>query len=392
MRPARLLLLFVLLACSLLDPRMDASASQQSEEEKMGRDHARSIERRLTMLDDPAMSERVRRIGAELALIANQHEVKARYGDPEITRFNYEFKVVDDPDVNAFCLPGGLIYVNSGLIELVDSDDELAGVIAHEIAHAAHHHSAALIKRQSKVDRYVALVALAAILGKLRGSDMNNVLVGAQMMKAGTLSGYTQEAEKDADRTAVAYLARSRYSPRGLLTFMKKLETRHEEDPGAPLGIFQTHPPAFRRAAAILRAMKEEGIELNLRKTQDIAYAKTVPVKDSDGACQVVISNRVVWEPCSSRRGASARDEADRIARRINEALDSGAKPEDIVENHDRASLMLKGQELLRIETDPDESQRRDLLGRARSALEYAMWADWLCNTCPLTQDEDSSY
>ena len=196
----------------------------QQEEEKLGRKYARELEKRAKLVEDEAVLDRVRRVGETLADIANNLEVPAMYGSAQVFKFDYQFKVVDDDDVNAFCLPGGLVYVHTGLLDVVESDDELAGVLAHEIAHAAHHHTSHLLKKQSQVDRYVALVALAAILGNVRSNDLNNLVLGAQLLKTGALSSYTQEAETDADRTAVAYLAKSNYDPEGMLSFMKKLD------------------------------------------------------------------------------------------------------------------------------------------------------------------------
>ena len=106
-------------------------------EVKLGRMNAEENDRQVKLITDSKILERVNRIGGELARIANNYPIPATWGSSQLKPFKYTFKVVDDKDVNAYSLPGGFIYVHKGLIDAVRSDDELAGVLAHEIAHAA---------------------------------------------------------------------------------------------------------------------------------------------------------------------------------------------------------------------------------------------------------------
>lgn len=271
-----LTILLIALGCTTLP-----AASTQAREEQLGRDYAKDVEQQAKLVQDTAITGRVDRIGQALAKIANETEVKADYGSSEIAKFHYTFKVVDDKDVNALSLPGGHIYVNSGLVEIAESDDEIAGVLAHEIAHASHHHMMQLIRKQSSVDRYVALITLAGILTNMKSKDLNNLLYGAQLLKTGKMSGYTIQAERVADRTAVAYLAKSSYKVDGILSFMKKLDERNDANPTEPLGIYQDHPAPFRRVASIVK-VKEEGFDVNPRKAR-ATYARTVPAHSDDG-------------------------------------------------------------------------------------------------------------
>ena len=382
---ANLAIFLIALACAPV-----LSAYSQAEEEKLGREYAKDVEQESKFVDDSAINERVNRIGQALAKIANEDEVKASYGSSTISKFNYTFKVVDDKEVNAFSLPGGHIYVNSGLIELAESDDEIAGVLAHEIAHSAHHHMMQLIRKQTSVDRFVALITLAGILTNMRGQDLNNLLYGAQMLKTGKMSGYTMEAERDADRTAVAYLAKSQYKPEGILTFMKKLDERNDANPNVTLGIYQDHPAAFRRVASIAKAMKEEGINVDLRKARGITFASATPTDDSQSSYEVTIGHKVVYAPADLGTGKTSKERADSIAAVINKILDSGVKRQDVTEDQTHARLLVKGQEILKIESADavlmGESSQA-LLDKARSALEYAMWADWLCDQCQVVQE-----
>ncbi len=367
------------------------SLAKQADEENLGKDYAADVEREMKVVSDPAVVERVVRVGGELAAIANKVEVPATYGTSEIYQFKYQFKVVEDKDVNAFSLPGGYIYVNTGLLDMVASDDELAGVLAHEIAHAAHHHMVQLLKKSSSVDKYVALIALAGILGNVRSRDLSNLLLGAQVMKIGKISGYTQEAERDADRTAVAYMARSKYNPEGMLSFMKKLEAKHDESPGLPLGIFQTHPAPYRRVTSIAKAMRAEGLEPDLRKWDDAAYARCEEVEGSSHQFQVVLGNRVLFRPAGMGGGPCSKDRADQIAKQINDVLEENVRPTEIYTDASHSCLLAKGREILRVEKEDLRTNPKGgaaVLDEARSALEYAVWADWLRNDCVAQEDE----
>jgi predicted Zn-dependent protease len=242
------------------------------------------------------------------------------------------------------------------------------------------------------VDRYVALVALAGVLGKMRSEDLNNLIMGAQMIKVGRLNTYTMDAEKDADRTAVAYMVKSNYNPEGLLSFMRKLEEKHVENPTVPLGIFQDHPAPYRRVAAIARAMEEDGLKPDLRKLRDVAYAKAAPVVEGSDLYQVTIGKKVVYEPAALKQGASSKERAESIAKNVNTALDAGVTLRSIHEAQGETCFAVNGTEVCKVESADlgGGKEARSLIERARAALEYAVWAEWLCNDCTVTQESSS--
>lgn len=376
---------FVVLGCAPL-----LAASTQAQEEQLGRDYAKEVEAQITLVEDQAVIDRVNRIGQALAKIANQTEIKASYGSSTISKFKYTFHVVDDADVNAFSLPGGHIYLNSGLVDLAENDDEIAGVLAHEIAHASHHHLLQLIRKQTKVDRYVALITLAGILTNMKSQDLNNLLYGAQLLKTGKMSGYTMQAERDADRTAVAYLAKSTYKADGILSFMRKLDERNDANPTVALGIYQDHPAPFRRVASIAKAMKEEGIDVDLRKARGITFARTVPARSDDSLYEVVIGKKVVYSPAGLGNGpTSSKARSDALAAAINNMLDSGITRKDVSADPTGSRLLLRGKEVLKIESADAAlmgGDRPALLKQVKEALDYAIWADWLCDRCPVVQ------
>ena len=114
------------IAILLAAPSLSLAATS---EDDLGKKYAEDVKKQYKLIKDPTVVDRVNQVGRQLADIANQTEVPASYGSSELAKFKYEFYVVDDPDPNAFSLPGGKIFVNSGLVKMVGSDDELAGVL-----------------------------------------------------------------------------------------------------------------------------------------------------------------------------------------------------------------------------------------------------------------------
>ncbi|MGI6296801.1 MAG: M48 family metallopeptidase [Armatimonadota bacterium] len=373
------------LSCSLLQ----AASKQDEEEMRLGRDSAEEIERQVTLIDDPEVTERVNRIGQELAKIAKEKEVNADYGSSTIANFNYTFKVIDNKDVNAFALPGGYIYVNSGLLNIIDSDDELAGVLAHEIAHASHHHTMQLVRKQTAVNRIVAIITLAGILANAKSQDLQNLMYGAQLLRTGKMSGYTMQAEKDADRTAVAYLIKSKYNPEGMLSLMKKLDDLNDANPTLSLGIYQDHPAPFRRIAAITKAMKEHGLEVSPQNSQS-CYAKTVPSHMDNTLYEVVVGKKLIYCPAEiDNDEMSSKSRCDKLAEAINYMMAQRLTDKDICVDTQCYKLILRDSEVLQVE--PADAallgeSRAALLQRTKEAIQYIIWADWLNNRCAVVQ------
>jgi len=139
---------------------------------KLGKDYSADVDKETKPSEDKAIVERVQRIGNELAEIANATPITALWGDKRMSKFPYVFKVIQGKDVNAFSLPGGTIYVYEGLVKYVESDDELAGVLSHEISHASLRHVATLQREQSKLSIIqLPLLLLTLLSGQLPGLD-----------------------------------------------------------------------------------------------------------------------------------------------------------------------------------------------------------------------------
>ncbi len=149
-------------------PEQPTLSPRDQQEVEFGKKVVAEIEKHYKFVTDPELVERVDRIGQVLAEIARQTPTVARYGESGPAPFQYTFRIIDEKEVNAFSVPGGFIFVYRGLLDFVSSDDELAAVLAHEIAHAAHRHVMKLIRDDAKVQQSVLLPALlVGVFGRL---------------------------------------------------------------------------------------------------------------------------------------------------------------------------------------------------------------------------------
>lgn len=217
-----------------------ASMSGSLEKEvALGRAIAAEVDKQAKFIDDPVITEYVNRVGQNIVLHSD-------------ARVPFTIKVIDSDEVNAFALPGGFFYVNKGLILAADNEAELAGVMAHEIAHVAARHA---MENQTKamLAEY-SLLAGSIFLGGVLGAVINNA---AQF---GALLGFmkfSRSAEEEADKLGVQYMYAAGYDPNAMATMFEKLMAKNQKKPGFISKAFSTHPmPSDRRAASIALAAR----------------------------------------------------------------------------------------------------------------------------------------
>src|SRR5262249_13640662 len=197
------------------EPTTEANVHLPSVEEgNLGREGAVEVEKEYKLVQDQAQLARLKRIGDELVRAAADPELIQEYreaykvpkkGDrSKRVPFQFSYKIVRSREVNAFSLAGGPIYFTTGLLEYVESDHELAAVMAHEMTHVLHHHVVNLAAKQAKTEQKMLWVMLASILaGAAASPGFSNALVGAQLYAVAKQNGYGREAESDADKTGV---------------------------------------------------------------------------------------------------------------------------------------------------------------------------------------------
>jgi predicted Zn-dependent protease len=183
----------------------------------------------------------------------------------ELAGMPWEFHVVADPEVNAFNVPGGHVYVNTGLIATADNASELAAVVAHEVAHGVSRHGTEQLTRG---------YGLNLLAGLVLGEDpaaYERLL--AQLAGAGTIARFSRGAETEADDLGYAYMVRAGYHPRGMQTIFEELLSRRRSSPGAVERFFATHPLTEDRIDRVRERIAREPPGGNLR-TNESGFAE----------------------------------------------------------------------------------------------------------------------
>jgi predicted Zn-dependent protease len=201
----------------------------------LGKQLAQQVERQSKIVNDPVIAEYVNRIGQNLV----------RNSDAKVP---FTIKVIEDPTVNAFALPGGFFFVQTGLILKADNEAELAGVMAHEIAHVAARHGTrqatrAEIAQLSTIP--LIFIGGAAAYGIYQASGL---LVPMGMLK------FSRNFEAEADYLGLQYMYKTGYDPTAFVDFFEKIQTLEKRKPGTIAKAFSTHPPTDDR---IVKTQKE---------------------------------------------------------------------------------------------------------------------------------------
>ena len=240
-------------ACAInpVTGKQDFVTISEAEEISQGRRYHKEIIATYGVYDDPALQQYVDRIGQELA--AKSHRA----------HLEYTFTVLDSPDINAFALPGGYVYVTRGIMAYLDSEAELAGVIGHEIGHVTARHS---VRQQGgQLASNILSILVAATTGD---QTLGNL---SQQLSTGLIRGYGRDHELEADRLGAEYLHTASYDPENMLevigvlkdqeVYEKALAAKENRPANIYHGVFSTHPRNDDRLKTVVRAAKKLSVK-----------------------------------------------------------------------------------------------------------------------------------
>jgi predicted Zn-dependent protease len=196
----------------------------------LGKQLAQEVERSSKLIDDPVVTEYVNRVGQNLV----------RNSDAQVP---FTIKVIDSDEVNAFALPGGFFYVNSGLILRAQEESELAGVMAHEISHVIRRHGT----KQATKGEIMQLATIPLILLGPGGWATYGIYEALQLAIPLSYLKFSRDAEKEADFLGIQYMYKAGYDPNSYVTFFERIQADEKRRPGTIPKIFSTHPPTPER-------------------------------------------------------------------------------------------------------------------------------------------------
>lgn len=213
------------------------------EEIDLGKNTARELEKKYGVVQDPVLQERINQIGQRIVGVCDRKDLP------------YTFKVLNTDEINALAVPGGYVYLYKGLVDYMPSDEELAGVISHEVGHIVKRHTV------RRIEKNMGISLLFNIFFKDRGQVLQNLAFNAIM------ADYSRDDERQADELGFTYAMRAGYSPYSMLLTLHKLK---EKEGRSSYGLFSSHPNTGSRIGQVEGYIKNTGIKPQVVQNGDV--------------------------------------------------------------------------------------------------------------------------
>jgi beta-barrel assembly-enhancing protease len=243
----------------------------------LGKQLATEVERQAKIINDPVIAEYVNRVGQNLV----------RNSDAKVP---FTIKVIDSEEVNAFALPGGFFFVNSGLILKADNEAELAGVMAHEIGHVAARHGTKQATRGE-----IAQIGMIPLIFMGGWTGYGIYQAASVLVPVGFLK-FSRAMESEADLLGLEYMYKAGYDPTAFVDFFEKIETLEKRKPGTMAKVFSTHPPTDARIQAAQKNIQE------YLKAKPEYVLTTSEFNDVKGRLSAMHNKRKIDNPADANR------------------------------------------------------------------------------------------
>lgn len=325
----------------------DASDDATPQERRLRAQTISEIENAFTIINDPVRQVRVERIVRRIV--------------PYLKRsLDYQVTIIsDDKMINAFAIAGGPIYVATGMLDFARTDLELAGVIAHELAHADKGHVIEQVARNEKM----TLLAIAAMIAS-QGSAAG--MVAASALQVAVMGEYSIDLEKEADAVGIDVLDQAGFDPVGMLTLQEHFAHEEMKRPQIELGIYQTHPKTKQRIESAERYMRDRGLPVRRKLALGILRTR---IERENGRASLFIDDTELLST-----GESYIDTLEKLKNAFDERLQLETAPFDISVNDEEGgrALFIRGQRIVGTRELGETITADELRDRVQRALNAA--------------------
>ena len=294
---------------------------------KLGRKTAKEIENQMPRVLDPGQEAHLMTIAGKLLPFLERN-------------LEYEVRIIDMKDPNAFSLPGGITYFTTGMLKFLKSDAEIAAILAHEFVHADRAHVIVQTARNNKLN----IITLAGIIAATQGAGAPAMLMSS-MLQTAIMNSYSIDLEKEADARGIDVLYKAGFNPAAMLTTMERLKIEHLKKNSVDPGIYQTHPDEQERVDAAIKYMKDKGIEI---QRKDVVQSLKVSTTEASGDIRLTVDGYSLISLKKSERSEKLLKE---LSGRLDSVLELELAPFDIQVNNTGPAdktLLIRGKPILK--------------------------------------------